>query len=137
MRIYLESSRVVRFIETQPAPSLGQTEYKLWKSSGPSAPKRARRLLSHTQIPTEVISESLALQGPQALRAASNDGRARDRGKPRKASRIESLIRKLMAGAIKGDVSSAGELLKLRAHAEKYGDGGRLIVRVMGGLPRG
>jgi hypothetical protein len=59
----------------------------------------------------------------------------RDRGKTKKASRIELLIRKLIAGAIKGDVSSAAQLLKLHAHAAKYADAGPWIITVTGGLP--
>lgn len=59
----------------------------------------------------------------------------RDRGKTKKASRIELLIRKLVASAIKGDVASAAQLLKLHAHAKKFGDGGPLVIRVTGGLP--
>src|ERR1700730_4306369 len=41
----------------------------------------------------------------------------RDRGKVKKASRIELAIRRLAASAIKGDVASAAWLLKMRAHA--------------------
>ena len=59
----------------------------------------------------------------------------RDRGKVKKASRIELAIRRLVASAIKGDVASAAWLLKMRAHAEKYGDTGPTIFRIVGGLP--
>ena len=59
----------------------------------------------------------------------------RDRGKVKKASRIELAIRRLAASAIKGDVASAAWLLKMRAHAKKYGDSGPTIIRVTGGFP--
>jgi hypothetical protein len=59
----------------------------------------------------------------------------RDRGTTKKASRIELLIRKRVAAAIKGDVSSGAQLLKLHAHAKKFGDCGPMIIRVTGGLP--
>jgi Family of unknown function (DUF5681) len=53
----------------------------------------------------------------------------RERGKVRKASRIELTIRRLAA------VASAAWLLKMRAHAEKFGDTGPIIIRVSGGPP--
>jgi len=59
----------------------------------------------------------------------------RERGKVRKASRIELTIRRLAASATKGDVASAAWLLKMRAHAEKFGDTGPMIIRVSGGPP--
>ena len=42
----------------------------------------------------------------------------RERGKLKKASRIELSVRRLAASALKGDVGSAAALLKMRAHAE-------------------
>src|SRR3984893_10936713 len=48
----------------------------------------------------------------------------RERGKLKKASRIELSIRRFAALATKGDVASAAWLLKMRAHAKKYGDPG-------------
>ena len=48
----------------------------------------------------------------------------RERGKLKKASRIELSVRRL-----------AASLLKMRAHAEKYGDTGPTIIRIVGGLP--
>jgi hypothetical protein len=59
----------------------------------------------------------------------------RERGKLKKASRIELSIRRLAASAVKGDVDSAASLLKMRAHAEKYRDTGPRIIRVFGGPP--
>ena len=59
----------------------------------------------------------------------------RERGKLKKASRIELSIRRFAALATKGDVASAAWLLKMRAHAEKYGDTGPTIFRIVGGLP--
>ena len=59
----------------------------------------------------------------------------RDRGKVKKASRLELSVRRLAASAAKGDIGSAAWLLKLRAHAEKYRDAGPTIFRIVGGLP--
>ena len=59
----------------------------------------------------------------------------RDRGKVKKASRLELSVRRLAASAAKGDIGSAALLLKLRAHAEKYRDAGPTIFRIVGGLP--
>ena len=59
----------------------------------------------------------------------------RERGKVKKASRIELSIRRLAASAVKGDIGSAASLLKMRAHAEKYRDAGPMIIRVFGGPP--
>jgi hypothetical protein len=59
----------------------------------------------------------------------------RERGKLKKAPRIELSIRRLAALATKGDVASAAWLLKMRAHGKKYGDTGPAIIRVSGGFP--
>ncbi len=59
----------------------------------------------------------------------------RDRGRVKKASRIELTIRRLAASATNGDVASAAILLKLRAHAKKYGDTNPTIIRVYNSLP--
>ena|SRR3984893_7173348 len=48
----------------------------------------------------------------------------RERGKLKKASRIELSVRKLAASALKGDAGSAASLLKMRAHAEKHHETG-------------
>jgi Family of unknown function (DUF5681) len=61
----------------------------------------------------------------------------RDHGKLKKSSRIELTVRSLVASAIKGDVNSAASLLKMRAHAEKYGDAGVEIIKVYGGFSNG
>ena len=61
----------------------------------------------------------------------------RERGKLKKASRLDLTIRRLAALAIKGDVSSAALLLKMRAHAEKHpDDSGPTIIRIIGGPTR-
>ena len=54
----------------------------------------------------------------------------------KRASRCELAVKKLAAAAIKGDVRSAGLLLKLRAHAQKHGDSGPIVIRIIGGLPQ-
>ena len=46
----------------------------------------------------------------------------RERGKLKRAPRIELMIMSLGAAARKGDVGAADMLLKLRAHCEKHGD---------------
>jgi len=43
-------------------------------------------------------------------------------GKSKRAPRIELMIRRLGAAALKGDVGAAAMLLNIRAHCEKYGD---------------
>jgi Family of unknown function (DUF5681) len=59
----------------------------------------------------------------------------RERGKLKRASRIELSIRRLVALAAKGDVTSAACLLTLRAHAEKHhDDAGPTIIRIIGGM---
>jgi len=59
----------------------------------------------------------------------------RERGKLKKASRIELSVRRLAASALKGDVGSAASLLKMRAHAEKHHETGPTIIKIVGGLP--
>ncbi len=59
----------------------------------------------------------------------------RERGKLKKASRIELSVRRLAASALKGDVGSAASLLKMRAHAEKHREAGPTIIKIVGGLP--
>jgi hypothetical protein len=59
----------------------------------------------------------------------------RERGKVKKASRIELSVRRLVASALKGDVGSAASLLKMRAHAEKHHETGPTILKIVGGLP--
>src|SRR4029077_20915624 len=43
-------------------------------------------------------------------------------GKSKRAPRIELMIRRLGAAALKGDVGAAATLLKIRAHCRKHGD---------------
>ena len=59
----------------------------------------------------------------------------RERGKLKKASRIELTIRRLAVSAVKGDVGSAASPLKMRAHAEKYCETGPMIIRVINAVP--
>jgi len=46
----------------------------------------------------------------------------RQRGKSKRAPRIELTIKRFGAAALKGDVSAAAMLLTMRAHFEKHGD---------------
>jgi Family of unknown function (DUF5681) len=57
----------------------------------------------------------------------------RENGRVKHASRLELEIRRLAAKAVKGDAASAALLLKLRAHAQKHGDSGPIVIRVRGG----
>jgi hypothetical protein len=59
----------------------------------------------------------------------------RDRGRVKKGTLSEALIRKHVALALKGDVGSAALLLRLRAHVKEHGDHGPTIIRIRGGLP--
>jgi Family of unknown function (DUF5681) len=56
-------------------------------------------------------------------------------GKARRASRLEIAVRTLAAKAVKGDIASAMLLLTMRIHAEKHGDGGPLVIRIINALP--
>jgi hypothetical protein len=55
----------------------------------------------------------------------------RDKGIVRRASRSEVAIRRHIAAALNGDVGSAALLLKIRQHAEKYGEPPRLIIKLI------
>src|ERR1700724_4631754 len=55
----------------------------------------------------------------------------RERGKLKKASRIELSARRLAASFLKGDVGSAASLLKMRAHAEKHHETGPTIIKIV------
>jgi hypothetical protein len=59
----------------------------------------------------------------------------RHKGRTRKTSRLELAIKRHVASALSGDMGSAAMLLKMRAHAIKFGDTGPLIVRVVNALP--
>jgi Family of unknown function (DUF5681) len=59
----------------------------------------------------------------------------KERGKVRRASRLEIAVRTLAAKAVKGDVASAESLLKMHIHAETHGDAGPLVIRVINALP--
>jgi hypothetical protein len=45
-----------------------------------------------------------------------------ERGKPKRAPRIELAIKQLGRAALKGDIGAAELLLDMRAHFEKHGD---------------
>ena len=59
----------------------------------------------------------------------------RDGGKCKKASRIELIVRRLVALATKGDIDAAAKLMTLRLHRKKFGDSAPMIIRITGGLP--
>jgi hypothetical protein len=46
---------------------------------------------------------------------------------------LEAIIRKLFSEAMRGDVSSADKLLKMREHAETHGDIGPTVIKI--GIP--
>lgn len=52
-------------------------------------------------------------------------------GKRKKAPLLKILILRLFNGAMRGDVRSANDLLLLRAHAQRRGEPGPLIIRVL------
>jgi hypothetical protein len=58
------------------------------------------------------------------LRVLSTPIQFRDRGRVKKGTLSEALIRKHVALALKGDIGSAGLLLRLRAHVKEHGDYG-------------
>jgi Family of unknown function (DUF5681) len=49
----------------------------------------------------------------------------------RRASKQELVIRQFFSAALRGDVGSADALLKLRVHAERHGDTGPLVIRIV------
>ena len=57
----------------------------------------------------------------------------RERGKLKKASRIELSVRRLAASALKGDVGSAASLLKMRAHVRATSPRPAVVIRVVSG----
>jgi hypothetical protein len=69
------------------------------------------------------------------LRVLSTPIQFRDRGRIKKGTLNEALIRKHVALALKGDIGSAGLLLRLRAHVKEHGDYGPTIIRITGGFP--
>ena len=48
----------------------------------------------------------------------------------RRGSRLEAIIRKLFSEAMRGEVSSAAALLKMREHAETHGDIGPIVIKI-------
>jgi Family of unknown function (DUF5681) len=65
----------------------------------------------------------------------SAEAQYREKGQTRKTSRLELTIKRHVTAALNGDVGSAVMLLKMRAHAEKRGDIGPLIIRIENALP--
>lgn len=59
----------------------------------------------------------------------------RERGQTKKATRRELTIRNYLRLALKGDVKAAETLLRLRAHAQRFGDAGNDRVEVTDWLP--
>jgi hypothetical protein len=59
----------------------------------------------------------------------------RERGQIKKATRRELTLRNYVRLALKGDVRAAEALLRLRAHAQRYGDAGNDRVEVSDWLP--
>ena len=55
----------------------------------------------------------------------------REKGYVKRASRSELAIRRHVAAALNGDLASAALLLKIRRHAEKYGDPGPTIITIV------
>ena len=48
----------------------------------------------------------------------------------RRGSRLEAIIRKPFSEAMRGEVSSADKLLKMREHAETHGDVGPTVIKI-------
>jgi Family of unknown function (DUF5681) len=61
----------------------------------------------------------------------SEEGEYREGPRIKKASRRELRVRKLFYAAIRGDVRSADDLLKLRVHAGIHGDAGPLVIKIL------
>jgi hypothetical protein len=59
----------------------------------------------------------------------------RERGQTKKATRRELTLRNYVRLALKGDAKAAETLLRLRAHAQRYGDAGNNKVEVTDWLP--
>jgi len=59
----------------------------------------------------------------------------RERGQTKKATRRELTLRNYVRLALKGDVKAAETLLRLRAHAQRFGDAGNDRVEVTDWLP--
>jgi Family of unknown function (DUF5681) len=59
----------------------------------------------------------------------------REKGQTRQTSRLELAIKHHINAALNGDVGSAAMLLKMRAHAERLGDTGPLVIRLENALP--
>jgi Family of unknown function (DUF5681) len=66
-------------------------------------------------------------------KALSEEVEYREGQKVRRGSRLEAIIRKLFSEAMRGNVGSAADLLKLRQHAETHGDIGPTVIKI--GIP--
>jgi Family of unknown function (DUF5681) len=65
--------------------------------------------------------------------ALSEEVEYREGRRVRRTSRLEAIIRKLFSEAMRGDVSSAAALLKMREHVETHGDIGPIVIKI--GIP--
>lgn len=60
-----------------------------------------------------------------------------ERGKKKSATRRELAVRRMVAGAVKGDLQCIEQILTLRQHCEKGGGAAdEVIIRIEGGLPK-
>jgi hypothetical protein len=59
----------------------------------------------------------------------------REQGRVKKATRLELTLRNYVKLALKGDVKAAGMLLRLRAHAQRFGDAETSRFEVTDWLP--
>lgn len=65
----------------------------------------------------------------------SAEAQYREKGRTRKTSRLELTIKRHVNSALNGDVGSAAMLLKMRAHAERRGDIGPAVIKIVNALP--
>ena len=62
--------------------------------------------------------------------ALSEEVEYREGQRVRRGSKLEAIIRKLFSEAMRGDVSSAALLLKMREHVETHGDIGPTVIKI-------
>jgi uncharacterized protein DUF5681 len=53
-----------------------------------------------------------------------------ERGKSKRAPRLEVMVKRFGAAALKGDPTAAALLLKMRAHLQKHGDINPITIRM-------
>ena len=56
-------------------------------------------------------------------------------GAIKSSTRLELIVKRLIAKAIQGDTESASTLLKMRAKSLQHGSGGPLVVTVVNAIP--